>query len=104
MDAEKNTFLIPLVSALLLSLALSACAVSPPVQEMSDARQAIQAAAEVDANKHAPDSMRDAEVLMGSASRHLEEGDFRAARRAALKARLKAIQARDRALAADDSQ
>ena len=52
--------------ALLPLLLLTACA-GPPVQEMSDARQALQAAEQADAHKKAPESYRAARRLLGGA-------------------------------------
>ena len=44
---------VALLWALLIPLAVVGCAVAPPVQEMSDARQAIKAAREANAEQHA---------------------------------------------------
>ncbi len=77
---------------------LFGCAVAPPVQEMSDARQAIRAAQEAHAGKHAPGTLSQAEELLSHATRSLEQGAYEDARRAAVAARQKAIAARDRAV------
>ena len=80
------------------------CVTAPPVQEMSDARQAIRAASDAEADKHAPQSLRAAESLMDTAARDLEQGQYEQARRAAVAAREKAIKARDEALIAHDQE
>ena len=87
-----SLFLFPL-------LFLSACTVMPPVQEMSDARQAIKAAREANAQKFAPQKLRSAEDSMELATRTLEQGEYEAARMAASVAKALAIKARDAALA-----
>jgi len=81
-------------------LLLSACAVMPPVQEMSDARQAIRAAHEARADQYAPQKLRSAEDSMELATRTLEQGEYEAARMAATVAKALAIKARDAAVAA----
>ncbi|MEJ2406504.1 MAG: DUF4398 domain-containing protein [Candidatus Thiodiazotropha sp.] len=81
-------------------LLLSACAVMPPVQEMSDARQAIKAAREANADQYAPQKLRSAEDSMELATRTLEQGEYEAARMAASVAKALAIKARDAAIAA----
>lgn len=76
--------------------ALSACA-SAPVQEMSDARQAIQAAYAAGADRVARDTLLSARSLLEQAERELESGRYREARRNALDARTKAMLAREQA-------
>jgi hypothetical protein len=85
---------------LLPLLLLSACSVMPPVQEMSDARQAIKAAREARAHEFAPQKLRSAEDSMELATRTLEQGEYEAARMAASVAKALAIKARDAAIAA----
>lgn len=88
------------ISAGLLLALLAACAVMPPVQEMSDARQAIKAAREARAEEYAPQKLRSAEDSMELATRTLEQGEYEAARMAATVAKALAIKARDAAVAA----
>lgn len=78
---------------LALLLALAACGSGPPVQEMSDARQAIAVAIEAGAEDHASAELHDAEALLESAQRNLSERAYAEARRDALKAKLKALDA-----------
>lgn len=77
------------VAALLLS---AACA-SIPVQEMSDARQAIQAAEEAGAATLAPEPLREAKRLLTSAERKLQREAYTAARLDAREARRQATEA-----------
>lgn len=77
---------------------LFGCAAIPPVQEMSDARQAIDAAKEAHADRYAPQSLRDAEQHLEEATRELNHGAYDRARNAALAAKAEAVLARDRAL------
>jgi predicted S18 family serine protease len=81
----------------LLILLMAACAAAP-VQEMSDARQALQAAREVGAERLAGTQYQEALQLMTNAERELDGGDFYRARDLALTARQKAVDARQIAL------
>ena len=76
------------------------CAVVPPVQEMSDARQALEAARQAQAEKYAAQKLRSAEDSMELATKTLNQGEYEAARMAASVAKALAIKARDEALAA----
>ena len=87
-------------AAALLVMLASACAVMPPVQEMSDARQAIKAAREANAELYAPQQLRSAEDSMELATKTLEQGEYEEARMAATVAKALAIKARDAAVAA----
>ncbi len=86
------------VAALLL---LAACA-SAPVQEMSDARQAIQAAEEAGAAAYAPEALQDAKRLLTSAERKLQREAFQSARIDAREARRRATEALSAVPADDD--
>ena len=78
--------------ALLLGLQLAACA-GPPVQEMSDARQAIHAAEEAGADQHAPVPLRQARGYLDSAESKLQKRAYNGARKDARLAREKAAEA-----------
>lgn len=93
-----------LVGALLFVFALTSCAANPPVQAMSDARQAINAAREAQATRYAPDLFKKAENAMEEASQGMEQGHYLDAREAAHQARTWAIKARDAAIAAAPSE
>ena len=79
-------------------LAVAACTINPPVQEMSNARQTIQAAKEAGAETHAPDTLAAAQRLLDSAARKLQQGDYHVARNFALEAQQQAMFARQQAL------
>ncbi len=100
MTSFQTHFSAKRMIALALLLLLGACAVMPPVQEMSDARQAIKAAHEAKADQYAPQKLRSAEDSMELATRTLEQGEYEAARMAASVAKVLAIKARDEAIAA----
>jgi hypothetical protein len=87
------------IIVLVSSLLLVACA-GAPVQEMSDARQAIQAAREVGANRYVPAELSSAERYLDQAEKQLELGAYGKARRHALAAKEEAIRAREQAEAA----
>lgn len=89
------------IAASLFALSLSACSASPPVQEMSDARQAVQAARDASAQTFAPDHMGQAEALLDEAARAIESGRYAQAREQALAARRSAIRARSFAIDTD---
>jgi hypothetical protein len=86
-----------LISSLVLLL-FTACATTAPVQEMSNARQTIQAAVEAGAEIYAPEELADARRLLADASRELEVQNYTLARDYALQAKQSAMQARQTAL------
>lgn len=76
-----------------LLLLLSACSSGPPVQEMSDARQAITVAREAGASEYAPADLRAAEDSLDSALRNLTRKEYEQARDDAVEAKNKALKA-----------
>ena len=82
-----------LAAALLSGAVVSGCA-GAPVQEMSNARQAVRAAERAGASKVAPDLLAEANLLLKNAKQHLDQGDYRTARDEAELARTKAVEAR----------
>jgi hypothetical protein len=76
----------------IVALALAGCA-GAPVQEMSNARQAIRAARDAGAEKAAPQKLNEAEALLIRAEDSLERRAYRDARRNAIAARDKAAEA-----------
>lgn len=72
---------------------IAACAVGPPVQEMSDARQAIVAAEESDAATLAADQLREARRLLEEAESQLRNEMYVPARSYAIRARSRAVEA-----------
>ena len=81
----------------LLLMLLAGCATAP-VQEMSDARQALQAAQQAGAPQSAPQEYARAKALMQSAEDQLSVGGYQSARKLAEQAKSVAQQARDKAL------
>ncbi|MGB5247151.1 MAG: hypothetical protein WBN34_11430 [Woeseia sp.] len=84
---------------LMLIIALAACA-APPVQEMSDARQAITVARQAGAETWAARELREAEAYLASAEYQLEQREFARARfdaRAAKNSALQALSVSERA-------
>ena len=78
---------------LLIGLQMAGC-VGAPVQEMSNARQAIRAARQAGAEQHAPAVLAEAQQLLDQANGNLQHGEYRAARDQAEQARAKALEAR----------
>lgn len=79
---------------LLLAICVcAACETAPPVQEMSDARQAIAVAREAGAEELAAIHLRAAENYLASAEKKLTERAFNQARRDAMQAKMKALDA-----------
>jgi len=92
----KKTLLIAFLATFLaisLTLALTACS-SAPVQEMSDARQAITAAKKVGAEKHSPSVYSKARQQLLAAENALRNGHYPQARKNALRAKKQAVRAR----------
>ena len=72
---------------------IAACESSPPVQEMSDARQAIAVAKRAGAEELAPYHLASAEEYLASAKEANNERAYSRARRDAKQARMKALDA-----------
>lgn len=94
-----------LAATLAVAMWAAGCATLPtdseeaPVQEMSDARQAIEAARAAGSPQYSPKRFQEAQSLMEQAMLSLYRGEYGLARRAALTARARAIAARKAALA-----
>jgi hypothetical protein len=87
----------PKIPHSLLALALSAWLVAcagMPVQQQSDARQAIKAAQKADAAKYAPDLLAEAQAHLKTGETNLRSGEYRTARDEFEVAREKAMEAR----------
>jgi len=88
------------LAAVLPAVLAVACATSreplvgPPVQEMSDARQALQAARSAGGAQHFPETFARALERIQEAEASLSRGNFRQARAAAVSAREQAVAAR----------
>lgn len=81
-----------------LTLLVSSCASTIPVQEMSNARQTLRAAHQVRAQQYAPELFGKAENLLKAAENELSEGEYAQARAYAVAAKQEAIRARQKAL------
>jgi len=86
----KKTLQLGLLAAV---CSLAACQTTPPVQEMSDARQAIAAAKEAGAAELAAIHLRAAENYLDSAEQKLGKHAYGQARREAKQAKMKALDA-----------
>jgi hypothetical protein len=75
------------------TLLLAGCVTAPPVQEMSDARQAISAAEQAGAGRVSADTLADAQRLLEEAERQIQQEAYGPAR-------LNAVRAKNRAMVA----
>jgi hypothetical protein len=74
-------------------IGVSACQTAPPVQEMSDARQAIAVAREASPAADAALELESAETYLESAERQLDERNYSQARDDAIEAKARAMRA-----------
>ena len=74
-------------------LLLTGCVTAPPVQEMSDARQAIAAAEMADTERVAVDTLADAHRFLAEAERQIQEQAYGPARLNAVRAKNRAARA-----------
>ncbi len=77
---------------LIIVVALTGCAAAP-VQEMSDARQAIAAAEDAGAEQLAPATLAEARQYLADAERNLQARSYGVARSHAISAKTKAVEA-----------
>ena len=85
---------IYVVTLILFVTLLSACTALAPAQEMSNARQSIQAAKDANAEKLAANVLYEAEQRLRSAMRELDAGEYEKARILAVEAKHLALKAR----------
>ena len=78
--------------SLMLVFTLSACATLPPLQEMSNARQTIAAAKEMNSSAEQSQKIQEAERLLSRAERRMEVNLYESARQDALRAQKEAIE------------
>jgi hypothetical protein len=83
----------PRFTAAVAAVLLIGCATAPPVQEMSDARQAIAAAEEADAAERAPDTLNEARRFLETAEDLLRQEAYGPARVNAVRAKNRAVEA-----------
>ena len=93
MSRDLKSRAIAFVVMLAITALLAACATAP-TQEMSDARQSVQAARDAGAEKYARENLRIAENYLKQAERELELRYFGRARHDAILARSEAQKAR----------
>ena len=82
---------------------ISGCVTSPPVQEMSDARQAIMAAEAANAEQYAATDLADARRFLDMAEQLIEDEVYGAARMNAVRARNRAARALETAQSATEA-
>lgn len=87
----------------LAALAIAGCVTSPPIQEMSDARQAISAAEQADAERFAADTLADARRFLAQAEQQIQEQSYGPARMNAVRAKNRAALALRSTRARDDA-
>ena len=85
--------LLSIAALIAVALMATACETGPPVQEMSDARQAITVAREAGAEEYAADDLKAAVNYLQSAESFLYEREYDLARRDALQAKSSALDA-----------
>lgn len=85
-----------LYAVLVITVSVSGCT-SVPVQEMSDARQAIRAAQNEGVSSQTSSEFAEALQLIKFAQKKMESGEYQKARMNALSAKQKALDARQKA-------
>lgn len=78
------------VGLTLVTLVLAGCVTAPPVQEMSDARQAISAAEAAAVGRAAPESLADARRFLAEAEQQIQQQAYGPARFNAIRAKNRA--------------
>jgi|TARA_B100000530_G_scaffold327882_1_gene268124 hypothetical protein len=99
----KNKLINTRILILVLTLLVSACATEPPVQMMSDARQAIAAAEEADAPRLAPVPIAEARRYIALAETQIRNGSFTYAWQNAQRAKNRAVEALNAARTEDQN-
>ena len=80
--------------SLFFAFFISACSITAPVQEMSNARQSIRAAKNANAENLATNLLSEAKQRLHSAMRELDAGEYEKARILALEAKHLALKAK----------
>ena len=86
--------LLQIVNIIVFALFLTGCTTIAPVQEMSNARQSIQAAKDANAENLAANVLSEAQKRLRSAMRELDAGEYERARILALEAKHLALKAK----------
>jgi hypothetical protein len=92
------------LAAIVAACWLAACATAPPVQEMSDARQAIAAAEQANAEGLAPESWNEARQYLMEAEDQIRQQAYGPARVNAVRAKNRAVQALETSQRASEGQ
>jgi hypothetical protein len=83
--------LTPRALLTVVALVVAGCVTAPPVQEMSDARQAISAAEQADAGRVAADTLADARRFLAEAEQQIQQEAYGPARMNAVRAKNRAV-------------
>ena len=86
------------------ALTVAGCVTAPPVQEMSDARQAIEAAEQADAGRIAADTLNAARRFLAEAEQQIQEQAYGPARINAVRAKNRAVLALRSSQSTDDAR
>lgn len=86
--------LFQIVNIIVFAILLNGCTTIAPVQEMSNARQSIQAAKDANAENLAANILSEAQQRLRSAMRELDAGEYERARMLALEAKHLALKAK----------
>jgi hypothetical protein len=92
MDSKTHKLIVKTLLCVVFTLIVTACA-SAPVQEMSDARQAIQVAKAVGVDENSQSNLVQAKKFLKKAEKALHIGEYKKARVNALAAKEEALQA-----------
>jgi len=90
---QKRSARLNQIGGFAIALILAGCAVAPPVQEMSDARQAIAAAEAAEADHWARNEISEARRYLAEAEADISEEAYGPARSNALRAQDRAVRA-----------
>lgn len=88
---QYNNYKMSRALLTLIALVVAGCVTAPPVQEMSDARQAIGAAEQADAGRVAADTLADARRFLAEAEQQIQQQAYGPARMNAVRAKNRAV-------------
>jgi hypothetical protein len=97
---KNNNRRVPVLYKLIGAMFLLLGCAAVPLQDMSNARQALQAAERVQAKQYAQEDYKRAELLLDEAERLMRSGQYDSARELAQRAKAIAVAARAASLAA----
>jgi hypothetical protein len=86
-----NNYKMPRALLTLIALVIAGCVTAPPVQEMSDARQAISAAEQANADRVAAATLADARRFLAEAEQQIQQQSYGPARMNAVRAKNRAL-------------